>query len=185
MSHNDPRRRPFHRRKIDDLLMKAASTRERDSIEKNGELSTCCWLATILTPHKFCVLGDRKMRREICDLSTPTGCHYWKARGRPFDRVTLHSACHLQMDELAHSHERELRALMAAGLDGDATAYHQLLERLTSHLRAYYRSRFARIGRGPTDAEDLLQEALIAVHTHRHTYDRSQPSTPWINAIAR
>jgi RNA polymerase sigma-70 factor, ECF subfamily len=74
---------------------------------------------------------------------------------------------------------------MAAGLDGDATAYHQLLERLTSHLRAYYRSRFARIGRGPTDAEDLLQEALIAVHTHRHTYDRSQPSAPWINAIAR
>jgi RNA polymerase sigma-70 factor (ECF subfamily) len=89
------------------------------------------------------------------------------------------------MDELAHSHERELRALMTAGLDGDAGAYHQLLERLTSHLRAYYRNRFARIGHGPTDAEDLLQEALIAVHTHRHTYDRSQPFTPWIHAISR
>jgi RNA polymerase sigma-70 factor, ECF subfamily len=57
--------------------------------------------------------------------------------------------------------------------------------RLTSHLRAYYRQRFARIGHGPTEAEDLLQEALIAVHTHRHTYDRSQPFTPWIHAIAR
>ncbi len=89
------------------------------------------------------------------------------------------------MDELAHFQERELRALMIAGLDGDAGAYHQLLERLTSHLRAYYRNRFARIGHGPTEAEDLLQEALTAVHTHRHTYDRSQPFTPWIHAIAR
>ena len=45
--------------------------------------------------------------------------------------------------------------------------------------------RFARIGHGPTDAEDLLQEALIAIHTHRHTYDQSRPFTPWIHAIAR
>lgn len=74
---------------------------------------------------------------------------------------------------------------MIASLDGDAGAYHQLLERLTSHLRAYFRRRFARIGHGPTEAEDLLQEALIAIHTHRHTYDRSQPFTPWIHAIAR
>jgi RNA polymerase sigma-70 factor (ECF subfamily) len=89
------------------------------------------------------------------------------------------------MDELAHSHERELRALMTAGLDGDAGAYHALLERLTSHLRAYYRRRFAQIGHSPAEAEDLLQEALIAIHTHRHTYDRWQPFTPWIHAIAR
>jgi RNA polymerase sigma-70 factor (ECF subfamily) len=89
------------------------------------------------------------------------------------------------MDEVAHFHEQELRALMIASLDGDAGSYHQLLERLTSHLRAYYRSRFARIGHGPTEAEDLLQEALIAIHTHRNTYNRSRPFTPWIHAIAR
>src|SRR5215469_1681397 len=89
------------------------------------------------------------------------------------------------MDELAQLHERELRALMTAGLDGEAAAYHELLERLTSHLRAYYRQRFTRIGHGPAEAEDLLQEALIAIHTHRHTYDRSQLFTPWIHAIAR
>jgi RNA polymerase sigma-70 factor (ECF subfamily) len=74
---------------------------------------------------------------------------------------------------------------MIASLDGDAGAYHQLLERLTYHLRAYYRQRFARIGHGPAEAEDLLQEALIALHTHRHTYDRLQPFTPWLHAIAR
>src|SRR5215468_8821332 len=89
------------------------------------------------------------------------------------------------MDELAHSHERELRALMMEGLDGDAGAYHALLERLTGHLRAYYRRRFALIGHGHADAEDLLQEVLIAIHTHRDTYDPAQLFTPWLHAIAR
>jgi RNA polymerase sigma-70 factor, ECF subfamily len=74
---------------------------------------------------------------------------------------------------------------MTASLDGDAGAYRRLLEQLTSHLRAYYKHRFARIGHGPTEAEDLLQEALMAIHTHRQTYDRKQPFTPWMYAIAR
>jgi RNA polymerase sigma-70 factor, ECF subfamily len=26
---------------------------------------------------------------------------------------------------------------------------------------------------------------LISLHTHRHTYDQSQPFTPWVHAIAR
>src|SRR5580698_3596904 len=91
----------------------------------------------------------------------------------------------LSVEELAHPKERELRALMTASLDGDGAAYHTLLERLTGHLRAYYRHRFAGIGHGPTEAEDLLQEALIAIHTHRNTYDRLRPFTPWAHAIAR
>ncbi len=89
------------------------------------------------------------------------------------------------MDELANVQERELRAMMIASLDGDADTYRNLLERLTRRLRAYYRHHFERIGHGPTEAEDLLQEALIAVHTRRHTYDPSQPFTPWMHAIAR
>jgi RNA polymerase sigma-70 factor, ECF subfamily len=74
---------------------------------------------------------------------------------------------------------------MTASLNGDAEAYRALLQRLTGHLRAYYRHRLARIRHGPAEAEDLLQEALIAFHTHRHTYDSLQPFTPWIHAIAR
>ena len=74
---------------------------------------------------------------------------------------------------------------MTAGLHGDAEAYHALLERLTGHLRAYYRRRFALIGHGPGDAEDLLQEVLIAIHTRRNTYDPGQLFTPWLHAIAR
>jgi RNA polymerase sigma-70 factor (ECF subfamily) len=30
-----------------------------------------------------------------------------------------------------------------------------------------------------------VQEALIAIHTRRHTYDPAQPFTPWAYAIAR
>jgi RNA polymerase sigma-70 factor (ECF subfamily) len=85
----------------------------------------------------------------------------------------------------ARSSEPELRSLMLAGLDGDAAAHKALLTRLSAHLRAYFKARLARIGMVAADAEDLVQETLIALHTHRHTYDRSQPLTPWVYAIAR
>jgi RNA polymerase sigma-70 factor, ECF subfamily len=83
------------------------------------------------------------------------------------------------------SREHELRTLMVAGLDGDATAHRALLSRLSGHLRAYFKGRLARIGRGPVDAEDLVQEVLIAIHTRRHTYDPLQLFTPWVHAVAR
>ena len=83
------------------------------------------------------------------------------------------------------STEPELRALMIAGLGGDAAAHRMLLERLSSQLRGYYKSRLHCVGRGVVEAEDLMQEALIAIHTRRHTYDPSQPFTPWVYAIAR
>ena len=83
------------------------------------------------------------------------------------------------------STEPELRALMIAGLSGDAAAHRMLLEKLSSQLRGYYKGHLDRAGRGPVEAEDLVQEALIAIHTRRHTYDLSQPFTPWVYAIAR
>src|SRR6266852_3388148 len=83
------------------------------------------------------------------------------------------------------SNEAALRALMMAGLDGDAAAHRALLERLSRHLRAYYKGRLARIGRSASEAEDLVQEALIAVHIQRHTYDPAELLTPWVYAIAR
>ena len=83
------------------------------------------------------------------------------------------------------STELELRSLMIAGLDGDAAAHKSLLESLSRQLRAYFKRHLIRINRGPIEAEDLVQEALLAIHTRRHTYDRSQPFTPWVYAIAR
>jgi RNA polymerase sigma-70 factor (ECF subfamily) len=81
--------------------------------------------------------------------------------------------------------EPELRALMAASLNGDAASHRALLERLSRRLRAYYKGKLARIGRSAVEAEDLVQEALMAIHAKRHTYDPVEPLTPWIHAIAR
>lgn len=83
------------------------------------------------------------------------------------------------------ANEVDLRALMMAGLDGDAAAHRALLERLSRHLRAYYRGKLARISRSATEAEDLVQDALMAIHMRRHTYDPDEPFTPWVHALAR
>ena len=81
--------------------------------------------------------------------------------------------------------EEELRALMVLGLGGDAAAHRALLENLSGRLRAYFKGQLSRTGRGPVEAEDLVQEALMAIHTRRHTYDPAQLFTPWVYAIAR
>jgi len=83
------------------------------------------------------------------------------------------------------SDEPELRTLMLAGLEGDEASHKALLMKLSAYLRAYFKGQLMRKGRGPADAEDLVQETLIALHTRRHTYDRSQLLTPWVYAIAR
>ncbi|WP_029585258.1 sigma-70 family RNA polymerase sigma factor [Bradyrhizobium sp. URHD0069] len=83
------------------------------------------------------------------------------------------------------AHEAELKGLMLASLDGDAASHRALLDRLSRHLRAYYKSKLARIGRGAAEAEDLVQEAVLAIHLKRHTYDPVEPLTPWVHAIAR
>lgn len=78
--------------------------------------------------------------------------------------------------------EDELRSLMLAGLGGDSVAYRTLLEALRQRLRAYYSRRLD----GQTaEAEDLVQESLIALHTRRATYDPAQPVTAWVYGIAR
>ncbi len=81
--------------------------------------------------------------------------------------------------------EPELHMLMLSGLGGDAAAHTCLLQKVGGHLRGYFRGRLSRLGRGVADAEDLVQETLIALHTRRHTYDSSQLFTPWVQAIAR
>jgi RNA polymerase sigma-70 factor (ECF subfamily) len=78
--------------------------------------------------------------------------------------------------------EAELKALMIASLAGEAGAYRALLGDLQLRLRGYFSRR---LRRSPEDVEDLVQESLIAIHTRRDTYDRSQALAPWVYAIAR
>jgi len=81
--------------------------------------------------------------------------------------------------------EIELKALMLASLDGDAASHRALLNQLSRRLRAYYKGKLARFGRGAAEAEDLVQETVLAIHLKRHTYDAAEPLTPWVHAIAR
>ena len=78
--------------------------------------------------------------------------------------------------------EVRLRDLLVRGLDGDTSAYHAFLKDLSTHLRAFFRVRLSRL---PDEVEDLVQEALLAVHNQRHTYDPGEPLTAWVHAIAR
>lgn len=76
--------------------------------------------------------------------------------------------------------EAQYRAWMIAAQAGDKAAYQKLLAALGGNLRAYYMRRV-----GQADAEDLVQETLIAMHTRRATYDIAQPFTAWVYGIAR
>ncbi len=85
-------------------------------------------------------------------------------------------------EEGFRAREERLKGLFVAGLAGDNAAYQTFLRELSAHLRAFLRKRLARL---PDDVEDLVQEALLAVHNNRHTYDRGQPLSAWVQAIAR
>ena len=68
---------------------------------------------------------------------------------------------------------------------GDAAAYERLLKALAIGLRAAARRGFNRAGKSDADAEDVVQETLLAIHLKRHTWDASAPLGPWVRAIAR
>lgn len=97
-------------------------------------------------------------------------------------RDTMAPVGHLMRTETS---EGELQRLMSAGLNGNADAHRALLTLISGRLRAFFKGRLVRIGHGAVEAEDLVQEVLLAVHTRRHTYDVSQPFTPWLYGIAR
>lgn len=78
--------------------------------------------------------------------------------------------------------EGHLHALFSEAARGDAATYRRFLGDLGTRLRAFFRRRLTRF---PDEVEDLVQEALLAVHNQRHTYDMREPITPWVHAIAR
>ncbi|MGO9427802.1 sigma-70 family RNA polymerase sigma factor [Rhodoblastus sp.] len=81
--------------------------------------------------------------------------------------------------------EEEWALLMRAAIGGDSTAYRRLLASLTPVLRTVTRRNCARIGLDGGEAEDIVQEVLLAIHLKRHTWDVDRPFGPWIMTIAR
>ncbi len=70
---------------------------------------------------------------------------------------------------------------MVSAQAGDESAYRQLLIELSEAIRSFLRSRFGSHG----FLDDCVQEALIAVHQARHTYDPKRPFRAWLFAIVR
>ncbi len=75
--------------------------------------------------------------------------------------------------------------LMRAANRGDAAAYNRLLAELVPVLRSVARRGLVRAGLAVADAEDIVQETLLAVHLKRQTWDETLPFTPWLRAVAR
>jgi len=78
--------------------------------------------------------------------------------------------------------ERELADLLRAAIAGDERAYALFLEGVSTPVRAYLRRK---ITYGGVDAEDVLQETLLAIHLKRHTWMPDAAVMPWVYAIAR
>lgn len=71
-------------------------------------------------------------------------------------------------------------SLMAAAQGGNGGAYRRLLGEVRGWLARYYARRLP-----PALVDDAVQDALVAIHQKRHTYDPARPFQPWLAAIAR
>jgi RNA polymerase sigma-70 factor (ECF subfamily) len=74
---------------------------------------------------------------------------------------------------------------MRKAIDGDAQAYHRFLSAVTPYLRAMARRRCDQFGAPVSEAEDVVQEVLLAVHLKRGTWDPTRPIGPWLSTIVR
>jgi RNA polymerase sigma-70 factor (ECF subfamily) len=83
------------------------------------------------------------------------------------------------------SREADWKRWMLAGRGGDDAAYRAFLTDVSGYLRGWARGALNRAGRSAAEAEDIVQETLIALHTRRHTWDPGLPVGPWLHGIAR
>lgn len=81
--------------------------------------------------------------------------------------------------------ETQWAELMRKAIRGDSQAYQRLLRELAPVLRGAMKRGFANARLAGEDIEDVVQEALLALHLKRHTWDEHQPLLPWVKAIAR
>jgi RNA polymerase sigma factor (sigma-70 family) len=79
--------------------------------------------------------------------------------------------------------EARWSGLMRAANRGNVAAYHRLLQELAPMLRRMASGAFH--SSTAADAEDIVQETLLAMHLKRHTWDEARPLLPWLRAIAR
>lgn len=77
--------------------------------------------------------------------------------------------------------EQRWRDWMVRATAGDRAAYHALMSELADAIEAYLRSRFG----ATAFLEDCVQDALLAIHRARASYDPRRPFRAWLFAIVR
>jgi RNA polymerase sigma-70 factor (ECF subfamily) len=81
--------------------------------------------------------------------------------------------------------EEEWASWMRSAIAGNSRAYHKLLTAITPHLRVIVRRRCDQFGAPTSEAEDVVQEVLLAIHLKRGTWDPARPLGPWLSALVR
>jgi RNA polymerase sigma-70 factor (ECF subfamily) len=76
--------------------------------------------------------------------------------------------------------DQRLSDWMRRAQEGDRDAYEALLSEVTAYLTKFVRKRL----REHDGVDDVVQETLMSMHQHRHTYDPARSFTSWIHAIA-
>lgn len=74
-----------------------------------------------------------------------------------------------------------LDEMMRAVQAGEPRAYTALIRQVTPLLRQVARNR----GVAPAELDDVVQEALLALHRCRENYDPARPFLPWLVGIAQ
>ncbi|MER5170206.1 sigma-70 family RNA polymerase sigma factor [Thioclava sp. GXIMD2076] len=77
----------------------------------------------------------------------------------------------------------EIETWMRAGLAGDRRAYSACLSALAPRMRAMARTDLP--GSLAHLVEDVVQEALLAIHLKRGSWDPTRPLLPWVRVIVR
>lgn len=81
--------------------------------------------------------------------------------------------------------EEELRHYLVQANMGNEAAYRMFFNALLPALQKLARVAVSRSSLPAADAEDIVQDTLVALHQKRHTYDQAFPIGPWIRGIVR
>lgn len=123
-----------------------------------------------------------KCPRSNCPTGVPAVC--WLRTFWSFSNKTLFQYVRLiVMKRVAR--EEEWTNWLRLALAGDVQAYNRFLVSVTPYLRSVARHRCDQYGAPQSEAEDVVQEVLLAIHLKRGTWDSSRPLGPWLSAIVR
>jgi len=70
---------------------------------------------------------------------------------------------------------------MRSAQAGDRSAYTELLRRIVPIVARMAAARYGRF----LEADDIVQDVLLSLHSVRHTYDTRRPFMPWLASIVR